>query len=110
MCQCAFRWSCPHLLPSLTAYRPCLPLLPPVPLLVSFSLSSWRQELCHSGTGAHKMSGKAGRSELIEGSLTAGACVGLQGSGRKQQEHSRWVRLQKHLGASEVECVMIRRG
>lgn len=56
------------------------------------------------------MSGKAGRSELIEGSLTAGACVGLQGSGRKQQEHSRWVRLQKHLGASEVECVMIRRG
>lgn len=55
------------------------------------------------------MSGKAGRSELIEGSLTAGACVGLQGSGWKQQEHSRWVRLQKHLGASEVECVMIRR-
>lgn len=46
----------------------------------------------------------------MEGSPTARACVGLQGSGRKPKEHSRWVRLKRHSGASEVECVVIRGG
>lgn len=46
----------------------------------------------------------AGRRELTEGSLTAGACEGLQGSGWKQKEHSRWVR---GAAASEVGCVVI---
>lgn len=50
-----------------------------------------------------KFLSEAGRKELMEGSLTARACVGLQGSGWKSKERSRWVRLKKRSGASEVE-------
>lgn len=65
-------------------------------------------EFLEAGTGAHKMSVRGGRKELREGSPTARACEGLQGSGWKLKEHSRWVRLKKRSGASE--CVVMRGG
>lgn len=100
---CCGRWNPPYCHHS--ARWHCPPLLPPVPLLVPFSLDPWRQEQV-----LIKCPSEADRRELMEGSPTARACVGLPESGRKLKEHSRWVRLKRHSGASEVECVVSRGG